>query len=444
MAKLPRSEIKRIERAKALKNKILIGIDPARNSHTAIIYSPDRTPLTHVLSIKNNRAGLARLEKIIKNIMTKFPANPVIFAIEASGEYWKPLWHYFSQRSFETIYVPPLFVKRTRDLDDYTPRSNDPKDAARIANLAYEGRYFTKPNQPEVFNNLQQTVKTWEQVTKEATRTHLRIRSLLDKFFPEYITVFSNVTGAASLQILARWPFPGDLLGADKIELIQLINQSSGSRLGEATVTQLINLAEISIGITIGLDGGRSKVTRLINQINFYKQQLTPLRRELRQLIGQIDYARRIMTLPGIGLISTARFLGHLGDLNNFDKVNKIIDFAGLDLIASESGQFKSRRQISHRGKSGLRCILYEMSCHFVRFPNTARRKFLKCRINHKLYRQAIVAAIPHLVRTIVAVAKGDQVYQPPPANDPLLNEINFLEILLKEQSKQKQLKKAA
>ena len=442
MAKLPRSEIKRIKRANALKNKILIGIDPGRARHTGIIYSPDRVPLTNAMSIKNNRNGLEKLEKIIKNIMTKYPDNQLIFAIEASGEYWKPLWHYFTQRSFETIYVPPLFVKRTRDLDDYTPRSNDPKDAARITNLAYEGRYFTKPNQPEIFNNLQQTIKTWEQLTKEATRTHLRIRSLLDNFFPEYATVFSNVTGATSLKVLARWPFPSDLLDVDKPELIQLISQSSSYHLGEPTASKLIRLAETSIGITTGIDGGRSKLSWLITQINFYKQQLTPLRRELRALIRQIDYAWRIMTLPGIGLISTARFLGHLGDLNNFDKVNKIIDFAGLDLISSESGKFKSRRQISHRGKSGLRCILYEMNCHFVRFPNRARRKYLKCRINNKLYRQAIVAAIPHLVRTIFAVVKGDQVYQPPQVNDPLLNEIKFLETVLKEQ--QKQFKKAA
>jgi len=266
----------------------------------------------------------------------------------------------------------------------------------------------------------------------------------LDKFFPEYVTVFSNVTGAASLKVLERWPFPGDLLDADKPALIQLINQTSGSRLGETTVLRLIELAEASIGITVGIDGGRSKLTRLINQINFYKQQLTLLRRELRMLVRQIDYASRIITLPGIGLVSTARFLGHLGDLNNFDKVNKILDFAGLDLIASESGQFKSQRQISHRGKSGLRCILYEMNCHFVRFPNTARRKFLKCRIHNKRYRQAIVAAIPHLVRTIFAVVKADQLYQPPPANDPLLNEINFLETVLNEQQKQKKFKKAA
>ena len=323
MAKLPRSEIKRIKRANALKNKILIGIDPGRARHTGIIYSPDRVPLTNAMSIKNNRNGLEKLEKIIKNIMTKYPDNQLIFAIEASGEYWKPLWHYFTQRSFETIYVPPLFVKRTRDLDDYTPRSNDPKDAARITNLAYEGRYFTKPNQPEIFNNLQQTIKTWEQLTKEATRTHLRIRSLLDNFFPEYATVFSNVTGATSLKVLARWPFPSDLLDVDKPELIQLISQSSSYHLGEPTASKLIRLAETSIGITTGIDGGRSKLSWLITQINFYKQQLTPLRRELRALIRQIDYAWRIMTLPGIGLISTARFLGHLGDLNNFDKVNK-------------------------------------------------------------------------------------------------------------------------
>jgi transposase len=289
---------------------------------------------------------------------------------------------------------------------------------------------------------LQQTVKTWEQVTKEVSRTHLRIRSLLDKYFPEYATVFSNVSGAASLKVLARWPFPDDLRTADKTELIQLISQSSGYHLGEETASKLIQLAQSSIGITLGIDGARLRLATLVNQINFYKKQLQLLRRELRKLIHDIDYAKRIMTLPGIGLISTARFLGNLGDLNNFEKVNQILDLAGLDLISSESGKFKSRRQISHRGKSGLRCILYEMTCHFVRFPNTARRKFLSCRVHNKLYRQAIVAAIPHLVRTIFAVAKGDLIYQPPQINDPILNEIKSLQAVLKEQ--QKRLKKAA
>jgi len=442
MAKLPRCERKRIERANALKNKILIGIDPGRACHTAIIYSPDRMPLTNALSIKNNRNGVEKLEKIIKNIMTKFPDNQVIFAIEASGEYWKPLWHYFAQRSFETIYVPPLFVKRTRDLDDYTPRSNDPKDTARIANLAYEGRYFTKPSQSEIFDDLQQIVKTWEQITKELSRTHLRIRSLLDKYFPEYASVFANVTGAASLKVLARWPFPCDLLDADKSELIQLISQASGYRLGEQTATKLIELAQTSIGITNGMDGARLRLKTLLNQINFYKQQLHTLRRELRKLMRQIDYAQRIMTLPGIGLISTARFLGNLGDLNNFQKVDQIIDLSGLDLVSSESGKFQSQKKISHRGKAALRCILYQMTCHFVRFPNTARRKFLSCRVHNKLYRQAIVAAIPHLLRTIFAVAKSDQIYQPPHTNDPILDEIKTLQALLIKQ--QKRIKKAA
>jgi len=46
------------------------------------------------------------LEKIIHQKMSQFPNIPVLFAIEASDEYWKPLWHYFTQRSFEAIYVP--------------------------------------------------------------------------------------------------------------------------------------------------------------------------------------------------------------------------------------------------------------------------------------------------------------------------------------------------
>jgi len=442
MPKIPIFERKRIERAKALVGKLTIGVDPASRRHTAIVYSPERLPLSAALSVQNDRQGFEAMEKTLNHIRSQYPSHQAVFVIEASGEYWKPMWHYFSQRDYQFVLVPPLFVKRTRDLDDHTPRSNDPKDAVRITNLALEGRYFVPPPQPEIFEDLQQAVRAWEKVTDDLIRSRLRIGSLLAKYFPEYPPLFSNLIGATSLAVLELCPFPADVLSANKETLCQTISNASGKKIEVARVDKLCHKAAESIGVTRGIAGARLRLKVLLQDANKSKEQAAMLRRELRQMQKKIDYAKRIQSICGIGLISTARFLGHLGDMNNFDKVKKIIDLAGISLIATESGNFYSSRQISRRGRAGLRCILYEMTCHFVRFPNSARRKYLASRLQGKLYRQAIVAAIPHLVRTIFAVVNSDSPYQHPAVNDPLRQQIATLEKQRQEQ--QKKNKKAA
>jgi transposase len=128
----------------------------------------------------------------------------------------------------------------------------------------------------------------------------------------------------------------------------------------------------------------------------------------------------------------------------HYNKVNQILDISGLSLIASESGNYRSPRHISHRGRSHLRTILYELTCHFIRFPNTARKKYLCCRINGKNHRQAIVACIPHLLRTMMALAKQKRIYKPAAQDDPIRSEITQLERLWLTRQKEKTKRKAA
>lgn len=436
MSKLPISERKRIERAKAIRNHILVGVDPACHKHTAVIYSPDRMPVGKVIDVKNRRYGFEYFEQRLSSVRKQYPDTPVTLVIEASGEYWKPMQHYFEQRAIETIFVPPLFVKRTRDLDDYTPRSNDPKDSIRIANLAIEGRYFSAPMPTEVFENLKQLVRLWDLITDNLTRCRHRIKSHLVKYFPEFSSLFRDVLGVAAMIILERWPFPHELVQVSQAEICEIIRQHMGNgHVDKEKVKKLLALAHESIGVPHGTDGARMRLVLMLEQVKLFKKQLAKLRQQIRQTLGHIDYAKKIQTIHGIGTISTAQFLGYLGDLDNFDKVNQVLDIAGLTLIATESGTFKSQRQISHRGRSALRWVLYEMTLHFLRTPNTARRKYLKCRLNGKKHRQAVVAAIPHLVKTIFAVVKQNRTYTPLSPDDQVAVDIKNYEKLLQNKA---------
>jgi transposase len=440
MSRLPISERKRIERAHALKGKIVIGVDPASRKHTAITYSAERLPLSNAINISNDRQGFETFAQSISKLKERYPEQAMIFAIEASAEYWKPMWHYFAQRGYHAVLVPSMFVKKTRDLDDYTPRSNDPKDAARIANLAFEGRYFVPTEQTELFCELRHLVRTWEQLSDHMVIFRQRLTSLMVVYFPEYLGFFSNIASATSSALLKTCPFPKDLLAFDREQLLSIIITSSHKMHGAELAASILENANQSVGLSTGLEGARLRLQVLIEQIEITKAQMVRVRRELAHKLTQIEYSKRILSISGIGPIGVARFLGNLGDLRHFDKIDKVIDIAGLSLISSESGQFKSKRQISRRGRSGLRCILYELACHFVRFPNAARRKYLVCRIKGKTHRQAIVSTIPQMLRTIFAVVMQDRDYLSLNDDDPLAKEIASLEhlwhVLQKKQKK--------
>ena len=439
MSKFPLSERKRLERAALVKNNILVGVDPASRSHTAVIYITDRTAHKTIFTIKNNRSGFENFEKRLLSVQKQFPDMPIKIVIEASGEYWKPFQHYFEQRGMDTIFVPPLFVKRTRDLDDFTPRSNDPKDAVRIATLGYEGRYFYKQGQDQNFDNLRHLVRAWDTVTTELTRCRHRAQSLLVVYFPEYLSLFNSIIDVTSLAILERWPFPCDLCQVTPEYINETLRRHVGNgHVDKAKTINLLALANESIGIPIGIEGAKIRLGCLIEQIRLYKKQLSELRPLISETLAPISYSERIKSIYGIGAISTAQFLGYLGDLENFNKVNEVLDLAGLSLISTESGSFKSSRQISHRGRKRLRRVLFEMTFHHKRSANATRLKYLNCRIRGKTERQAVIASIPNLVKTIFAVVKQNKDYVPLLPRDPVAVEIMEYERLMKKAPRKK------
>lgn len=70
-----------------------------------------------------------------------------------------------------------------------------------------------------------------------------------------------------------------------------------------------------------------------------------------------------IMSLKGIGLISTITLLSEIGDFNNFKNPKQLVAYFGIDPFVNESGKFKGdKNKISKRGSRIARRVLYTVS----------------------------------------------------------------------------------
>jgi transposase len=128
--------------------------------------------------------------------------------------------------------------------------------------------------------------------------------------------------------------------------------------------------------------------------------------------------------------------LGQTGDLLGYNSVADLMSYAGLDLIYCDSGNKRGSRRISKRGRPKLRLILFRITLGFIRYNNIARRKYLKQRLAEKPGTQAITSSISFFVRIMFSVVRERRAYKRPDISDPLVKEIQELEIDFKKKYK--------
>src|SRR5690606_19260880 len=104
-----------------------------------------------------------------------------------------PLAAFMRKECIKIVVVNPLHVKRTKELDDNSPTKNDTKDARVIAQLVKDGRY-SEPNIPtEIYAELRVGMNLRDRLTEDLRRVKGRIDNWLDRYFPEFGTVFKAI-----------------------------------------------------------------------------------------------------------------------------------------------------------------------------------------------------------------------------------------------------------
>ncbi len=86
--------------------------------------------------------------------------------------------------------------------------------------------------------------------------------------------------------------------------------------------------------------------------------ELHQLDLRLKQTVKQLEPASRLMGVPGFGPVTSLALASSLMYIP-FKKSDAFVAYVGLDLKVHESGKFKGRRMLSHRGDSELRRLLY-------------------------------------------------------------------------------------
>ncbi len=247
-------------------------------------------------------------------------------AMEATGVYWKPVWHLLEGR-FE------LVLANAQHIRNVPGRKTDVGDAVWIADLLAHGLIRSSFVPPVAIQELRDLTRTRKQLVREIAQHSLRIQKVLEDANLKLGSVLSDVLGQSGRAML-----DAILAGEDDPERLADLAVGTARKKKAALIEALRGrvtphhraLLRLHLGLVDALDAALEEVDRNVGKA------LEPIR----------DLARLLTTMPGVSHVVSHVILAEIGfDMKRFPTSGHLVSWAGLCPRNDESaGKRRSTR----------------------------------------------------------------------------------------------------
>jgi transposase len=118
-----------------------------------------------------------------------------------------------------------------------------------------------------------------------------------------------------------------------------------------------------------------------LREVDFLDSEVGLIESELAAQGLSSEEIRRLMTVPGVSLVSAATFVAVVGDINRFSSPKRLVSYLGLDPRVRQSGEAPARHgRISKQGSPEARHMLCEAAWVAVRTPGPLRAFYERLR----------------------------------------------------------------
>jgi transposase len=164
----------------------------------------------------------------------------------------------------------------------------------------------------------------------------------------------------------------------------------------------------------------RPVLAEAAREITGLDERIKEVEKQLQGIAKSSPDIQRLLTIPGIGLLTATAFVAMIGNVNRFPSARHLSSFLGLTPREKSSGYTRLLGRITKRGDPYLRSLLIHggrsILHHAKRLekPDRLRAWGLdrERRIGHN---KAAIALANKLARIVWAVWKNETEYQPVP-----------------------------
>jgi transposase len=392
-----------------------VGIDVSKDKSDICIKDQNGNDLIQRFKITNSKADLDRLYETIERIKSRTQEkSDVVFGMEATGIYSLPLYSALKRDGHKVKLYNPIQTNGFRKINIRKTKT-DPIDSAIIADML---RFSEPPQVSDIQDmnlyQLRELVRIRHRLIEKQTLCKIQLVRNIDTVWPDYNSVMKRILGTTSIAILRKYSVPSKVRASSFDQFYELVKKMSRSKISRIQAEEIyahagnvLTIPELESVITF-------EIKTLIKQLELYDEQIESIEIRIDQMMKNID--SKIMSIPGIGYTLGPIILGEIGSVTRFSNVKKLVAFAGLDPVVSQSGRFENMSgPISKRGSPLLRQALF-LAANVARMNDDNLKRFYdKKRNEGKHHFSALNAVAAKLLRITYWVMKNNKEYQTQP-----------------------------
>ncbi len=314
-------------------------------------------------------------------------------AMEATGVYWKPVWHVLEASGFTPVLANAAHIKAVPG------RKTDVNDATWIADLLAHGliRGSFVPERP--VQELRDLTRTRKQFVRQRTQHVQRIHKVLEDANIKITSVITDITGRSGRSFLGAI-IDGE---SDPQKLARLGNtrlQATPEQLAEALRGHVTPHHRFMLKFYLG-------------QVEATNQAIAELDQEVAALLEPFrDAVANLTTVPGIASLAAIAIVAEIGiDMAHFPSASHLVSWATLCPRNDESAGRRRSTRI-RKGANWLKPMLVQAAWSAIRKKNSYERSlFLRLKARRGP-QKAIVAVAASLLTAIYHILRNGVPYR--------------------------------
>jgi transposase len=353
---------------------LVVGLDIAKEKHNAFFGTATGNVLFRGMFFDNSLEGFQKLLAQAEKLKGENGLSKVVFGLEPTANYHKPLAEYLIKCGFMVVLVSPFSTVKNRELLDGRWDKNDPKDAGNVADLVAQGKclYYDYPE--AAIRDIRGLLSFKKRLKKEEQAIQVRIRNqLLAQYFPEMDRHFRT---EVSLAVVRTCLDPSIIAGMEYDEFCRTVAPGRLTLRQQRLLQRIWQLSHHSIGCRVG-ETVLFEAQAMVMTIHHLREMIKAVNEKIEALCLPFPEYSCLLSIPGFGPEVSSTVLAAIGDPYRFSSGKQVLKMAGYDLSAARSGKTASNAVpvISKRGKVDLRFVLYQaamvasnMNHHFIKY----------------------------------------------------------------------------
>jgi len=314
-------------------------------------------------------------------------------AMEATGVYWKPVWHILSDGEFHLVLANAAHIKNVPG------RKTDVNDATWIADLLAHGLIRSSFVPEPAIQELRGLMRTRKQLVREQSSHIQRLQKTLEDANIKLESVISDILGASG-RAMVEALIAGE---SDPVKLAELAHrriQAPPEKLRAALHGRVTDHHRFLLRLHLRqIDGLSALISEIDQEADVH---LAPFRAAVEQL----------MTVPGIKELAAPTIVSEIGvDMSRFPSAGHLLSWARMCPRNDESAG-KRRSTRLKKGANWLKTTMIQCAWAAARTKGSYfQAQFRRLQRRHGP-KKAICAVAASMLTTIYHMLKDGTDYQ--------------------------------